>query len=73
MKKTLMSLLKYVGRYKVLLSLVIIFIVINSIAMVSSSYFLKPLVNNYILPGDFAGLAKMLLLLGSIFAIGACA
>ena len=73
MKKTLMSLLKYVGRYKVLLSLVIIFIVINSIAMVSGSYFLKPLVNNYILPGDFAGLAKMLVLLGSIFAIGACA
>ena len=73
MKKTLRSLLKYVAKYKVLLSLVIIFIVINSIAMVSSSYFLKPLVNNYILPGDFAGLAKMLLLLGSIFAIGACA
>ena len=61
------------AKYKVLLSLVMIFIVINSIAMVAGSYFLKPLVNNYILPGDFAGLAKMLVLLGSIFALGACA
>ena len=37
------------------------------------AYFLKPLVNNYILPGDFAGLAKMLVILGTIFVVGALA
>ena len=50
-----------------------ILIVVNSIAMVAGSYFLKPLVNNYILPGDFSGLAKMLAVLGTIFGLGALA
>lgn len=71
--KTIKTLMHYVGRYKALLALVIILIVINSFAMVAGSYFLKPLVNNYILPGDFTGLAKMLALLGTIFGIGALA
>ena len=73
MKKTIKTLLKYVGKHKGLLFLVMVLVILNSVAMVSGSYFLKPLVNNYILPGDFAGLAKMLVLLGSIFLLGACA
>lgn len=73
MKKTLKTLMQYVGRYKLLLVLVMVLIVINSFAMVAGSYFLKPLVNNYILPGDFSGLAKMLVLLGTIFGLGAIA
>ena len=71
MGKTIKTLMHYVGRYKALLALVMI--VINSFAMVAGSYFLKPLVNNYILPGNFSGLAKMLVLLGTIFGIGAIA
>ena len=73
MKKTIKTLLRYVGKHKGLLFLVMVLVVVNSVAMVSGSYFLKPLVNNYIIPGNFAGLAKMLVLLGSIFATGACA
>ena len=73
MGKTIKTLMHYVGRYKALLALVMILIVINSFAMVAGSYFLKPLVNNYILPGNFSGLAKMLVLLGTIFGIGAIA
>lgn len=73
MGKTIKDLMNYVGKYKALLALVIILIVINSFAMVAGSYFLKPLVNNYILPGDFAGLSKMLVLLGTIFGVGALA
>ena len=69
MGKTIKTLMSYVGKYKALLALVII----NSFAMVAGSYFLKPLVNNYILPGDFAGLAKMLVILGTIFVVGALA
>lgn len=73
MGKTIKDLMNYVGKYKALLALVMILIVINSFAMVAGSYFLKPLVNNYILPGDFAGLSKMLVLLGTIFGVGALA
>ena len=65
--------MSYVGKYKALLALVMILIIINSFAMVAGSYFLKPLVNNYILPGDFVGLAKMLVILGTIFVVGALA
>ena len=70
MGKTIRTLMKYVGRYNWQLMLVLILIIVNSVAMVAGSYFLKPLVNNYILPGDFKGLAKMLAVLGSIFALG---
>ena len=73
MGKTIKTLMSYVGKYKALLALVMILIIINSFAMVAGSYFLKPLVNNYILPGDFAGLAKMLVILGTIFVVGALA
>lgn len=69
--KTLKRLIGYTTRYKVLLALVLIFIIINSISMVAGSYLLKPLINDYILPGNFTGLAKMLTLLGGIFAFGA--
>lgn len=72
MKKTLGTLLRYLGKYKVFLAIVLVLVVFNSFAMVAGSYFLKPLVNNYILPGDFDGLAKMLVLLGAIFLGGAC-
>ena len=60
MGKTLKTLLSYVGKYKLQLVVVIILIVLDSFAMVAGSYYLKPLVNNYILPGDFTGLSKML-------------
>ena len=70
MRKTIRTLMKYVGKYNWQLVLVLILIIINSVAMVAGSYFLKPLVNNYILPGDFKGLAKMLAVLGSIFLLG---
>ena len=73
MKKTLKTLMSYLGKYKLQLLIVMVLIIINSFAMIAGSYFLKPLVNNYILPGDFAGLAKMLVLLGSIFGLGAIA
>ena len=73
MKKTLKTLMSYLGKYKLQLIIVMVLIVVNSIAMVAGSYFLKPLVNNYILPGDFSGLAKMLAVLGTIFGLGALA
>lgn len=71
--KTFFRLIRYLTRYKFLLALVILFIVISSVSMVSGSYLLKPLINNYILPGDFVGVVKMLTLLGIVFGLGALA
>ena len=70
MKHTLGRLMGYLGKHKLGLVLVIIFIIINSVAMVGSVAFLSPIINNYILPGDFSGLARELTLLGSIFLLG---
>lgn len=71
LKKTLGRLFEYIGKYKYMLMAVIVFILISSFAMISGSYFLKPIINDYIIPGDFKGLVKMLALLGVIFAAGA--
>ena len=70
MGKTIGRLMSYVGKYKLLLCLVLIFLVMSSISMVAGSYFLKPIINDYILPGDFKGLVKMLAFLGLIFLAG---
>ena len=71
LKKTLGRLFKYVGKYKWMLAIVCVFIIISSLSMIAGSYFLKPIVNDYIIPGDFSGLIKMLVLLGGIYAAGA--
>lgn len=73
MRKTLGNLLRYLGKHKGLLFVVMILVIMSSLTMVAASFFLKPLVNNYILPGNFKGLAKMLTILGSIFIGGALA
>ena len=70
---TVKKLLAYIGRYKASLVVVFICLVISSVGSVMSSYLLKPIINDYILPGDFAGLLKMLaLLLGLFLLSGLC-
>ena len=71
MKGTFQKLMGYVGKYKASLVLVAVCLIVSSAASVASSYLLKPLLNNYILPGDFPGLLKMLVVLGGLFALSA--
>lgn len=71
MKQTLGKLAGYLGKYKLILVLVACFIVVSSFSMVAGTYFLKIIINDYILLGDFAGLLKMLVILGSIYLAGA--
>jgi ATP-binding cassette subfamily B protein len=66
-------LLKYLDRSKLLVALVVLLLLVSSAAMLAGSYFLKPLINKYIIPGDFAGLAKALFLLGCIYLLGVIA
>ena len=69
MKGTFRKLMHYVGRYKGALVLVAVCLIVSSAASVGSSYLLKPLLNDYIIPGDFPGLLKMLVVLGGMFAL----
>ena len=69
MKGTFKKLMGYVGKYKGSLVLVAVCLIVSSAASVATSYMLKPLLNNYILPGDFPGLFRMLLLMGGLFAL----
>ena len=68
-KGTFRKLMGYVGRYKGSMVLVAVCLVVSSGASVATSYMLKPLLNSYIIPGDFPGLFKMLLLMGGLFAL----
>jgi ATP-binding cassette subfamily B protein len=63
--------MRYLGRYKAHLALVVALLVISSACTVGGSYLIKPLINNYILPGDFPGLAKMLAIMGAVYVTGA--
>ncbi len=69
MKGTFKKLMRYVGRYKGSLVLVAVCLIVSSVASVATSYMLKPLLNNYIIPGDFPGLFRMLLMMGGLFAL----
>lgn len=69
MKGTFKKLMGYVGKHKGSLVLVAICLLISSAASVATSYLLKPLLNDYIIPGDFPGLFKMLLVMGGMYLL----
>ena len=71
LKGTLAKLMRYLGRYKAALCLVAVLLIISSACTVGGSYLIKPLINDYILPGDFPGLAKMLTVMGCVYLVGA--
>ena len=71
MKGTFKKLMRYVGRYKAALVLVAVCLILSTVGSVASNYMLKPLLNDYILPGDFPGLLKMLVLMGGLFTLSA--
>ena len=70
-KGTVKKLLRYVANYKASLVLVAVCLVLSSVTSIAASYMLKPILNNYIIPGDFKGLVKMLILQGALFGGGA--
>ncbi len=71
LRGTLSKLMRYLGRYKAHLCLVAVLLVVSSACTVGGAYLIKPLINDYILPGDFPGLAKMLCVMGAVYVLGA--
>ena len=68
---TLGKLMAYLGRYKPHLVLVAVLLVVSSACTVGGSYLIRPLINDYILPGDFPGLARMLAVMALVYVLGA--
>jgi ATP-binding cassette, subfamily B, multidrug efflux pump len=72
-RKTGLRLLGYLNNRKLALAAVLILLVTSSVCMLAGNYFLKPLINNYILPGNFTGLARALAVLAGIYLLGVLA
>lgn len=72
-KKTFLRLMSYLSCDRSLLFIIVFLIIISIISSLLGSYMLRPIINNYIIPGDIPGLFKILLLLGVIYLIGVIA
>lgn len=72
-KRTLIRLAAYLVCDRMLLVVIGVLIVISIAANLGGSYLLRPIINEYILPGDFAGLVRMLGILVGIYLIGIAA
>lgn len=72
-KKTFFRLMSYLSCDRSLLYIIAFLIVVSIISSLLGSYMLRPIINNYIIPGDIAGLFRILLLLGAIYLTGVAA
>lgn len=69
-KKTFFRLISYLACDKKLLIIIGFLIVVSIIANLIGSYMIRPIINDYILPGDYEGLIQMLVLLAVIYLLG---
>lgn len=75
--KTLGRILKYILSYKLQLFIVLIGIIFSASASIAGTYFLKPLINNYIVPfigrknPDLSGFISLLFVMAVIYFVGA--
>ena len=72
-KKTFLRLMSYLSCDRSLLYIIAFLIVVSIISSLLGSYMLRPIINDYIIPGDIPGLFKILLLLGVIYLVGVLA
>lgn len=69
-RKTLGRMLSYLGVERRLLYAVAVLIVVGIVCNLLGSYMLRPIINDYIIPGDVPGLVQILLLLAAIYLAG---
>ena len=67
MRKTVGTLLRYIGKSRWLLVLVTVCLVLNTLCSIGGSYMLRPLIDECIVPGDYARLARTLALMACIY------
>ena len=69
-KKTIRKLLRYMGRHRLALVLVAVLVLASSLANIMGTYLLKPVINDFILPGDLTGLLGAVLGMGAMYLVG---
>ncbi len=75
-KKTLLRILKYMGKFKSLWILIFFCLLVSSGASIAGSYMIKPVLNNYIIPligsksPDFVPFLKLLLGIALLYVSG---
>ena len=72
-KKTMKHFLTYLGHYKWAFFLVAILVFISAGAGICGTYLIKPLVNNFIVPGNMKGLLLAVIGMGVMYLCGALA
>ena len=71
MKKTMLNFLHYLGNHKFALLLVGIMVIFSASANLYGTYLVSPIVDNYILPKNYNGLAKAVIFMAGMYACGA--
>lgn len=71
--KMLRRLVSYLACDRSLLIVIFCMIVIGIAADLTGSYLLRPIINDYILPGDLRGLVRMLTMLSGVYLAGVAA
>ncbi|MCD8260851.1 MAG: hypothetical protein LUD15_04630 [Bacteroides sp.] len=72
-QKTLGRLISYLAGDRPLLVVIFVMILISISADLAGSYMLRPIINDYIIPGDIPGLVSILTILGVIYLGGVVA
>ncbi len=76
-KRTVLRLISYMGKFKLLWPAVFLCVTISSLAGVAGAYFLKPALNDYILPfvgaesPDLKPFARLIFIMTGIYLLGA--
>ena len=71
LRKTLRRLLGYLGQHKLSLAAVALMVVCSCMANILGTYLLRPVIRDYIQPGDLAGLWRMVMGMAVMYAVGA--
>jgi len=72
-KKAMKNLLRYLGYHKWLLLLVAVLVAISSGVSIAGTYLIRPVINDYAIPGDIPGLIRMMIAMGILYLCGVCA
>lgn len=72
-RKTFRRLVRYVAVDRGMLVVIGLLILLSIASNLAGSYMLRPIINEYILPGDFPGLLRMLGILASVYLSGVAA
>lgn len=72
-KKTFLRLMSYLAKDRNMLFFIGFLIIISIISNLLGSYMIRPIINDYIIPGNFGGLVQVLIVLAGIYLAGVVA